>query len=552
MSSIYDLGIDGTTVWAIYWEFDREIDELKEDKDLFGKVKEFFAEDNEDDDNISAEVVKDKVNFKQLDVLDCYIDPEAESIQEAQSFIYDDVRELAEVKQNAVFHNVEELEGHTSPSNNTVTGNTPGADNFVSDETQREQEVTIIRERWGKVPLSWLTGKESDDGVMVEGVVTLGDVNKDDPVILRVDRNPFEHNKKPFEENWYQKKSNRWYGIGIAEKMLDMQSYLNRTVNRRIENEDVLHSGMFKIKRGSSVSAKDIKSVPGGVIPVEQMDDVQQLKIRDISQLSTGTVNLINNFLAKINGANEAARGSASSESATTSLINDRNASTRFNKVKRYINDFLKRFFEQWMQLNRQFLDKEFVMRVTGEDTNLDRIDEVLDLDEEQKDKSPGMRFINVEPETIRKQYDIQVDIDRSKPLNKSEHANRILRAIELGSSLGLQKNYEKMFDTYLDMIGLRGERFKMAEDKLEKRIKRQEKIKQLREEQQNQDTRNSRQGRPNVPQSGQERGRSGNTAEQLQQFIEANGTRGSGRGRTRQAPQQGQAQQQGGGNLGL
>lgn len=456
-NSVYDLATDGTTVFALFWNFEREI---IEPKGFSEKVKKMLGKGSKPKTN----VLKDSIGFKQIDLLNCYIDPTADSIQDSPSFIYKNIMPLEQAKRNRQYKNTDKLKGFRTRRIDEYDASSVLEYEIGKQDQRYEQDMVELTERWGRFPMSWLTKRKSDEGIMIDGVITLGDLDGK-PIVLRVEKNPFHHGYKPFEECWYQKKIGRWYGIGIAEKLIELQSYINKVVNRQEENEDILHSGLFKKKRGSGISTKSIRSVPGGVIEVDNMDDLEQLQIRDISQLGNSTIQRIEAFVQRINGASEVAVGSSADRSATTSLIKDRNADTRFAAVRGYLNDFLVRFFKQWLALDRQFLDKKFVVRVTGGDSDLEEIDRVLQLPEEaagQLSPQTGrFRFIEVDPKTIRKDFDLEVDIDQSLPMNKAEHSQRILNALQLSVQLGLQRDPELLFDAYLDTIGLQGSRFK-------------------------------------------------------------------------------------------
>lgn len=470
-NSIYDLGIDGTTVWAMYWDFEREI--IPEDSKLSKKALKFFKRlfnGKVERETPEINVLKDNIGFKQINVLDCYIDPTADSIEEAESFTYKRVEAVEKVKRNKLYRNTDDIVGFNVEPQDTYSSQSTNQYNIGKSDVTHEQKQIDIYERWGRIPLHFLTNKRKDEkkGIMIDGVITVAGIDSGTPTVLRVDVNPFEHGAKPFVECWYQKKQGRWYGIGIGERTIGLQSYMNRTVNRRIENEDLLHSGMFLKKRGSGISTKNITAYPGAVIEVDNMDDIQQLQIRDISQLSTGTVTLINQMIERVNGANEIAVGSAADRSATTSLIKDRNADTRFAAVRGYINDFLLRFFTQWEALNRQFIDTDFTIRLTGEDIDFQEIDEMLGITPEQSAQSPNFRFIEGEPETLNGEFDLEVDIDQSIPMNKQENAQRILQAITTAAQIGLPAPFVEMFNAYLDNIGLRGAKFKIQRNQMQ------------------------------------------------------------------------------------
>lgn len=451
-NSLFDLGRDGTTVWAIYWDFKREI---VEEKGIKASIKKLIGKAPKPKVN----VLKDRIGMKQVDLLNCYIDPTADSIQDAPSFAVKIVMPLDEVRRNKLYSNTEHIKGIKITKTDAYDATSTMKYDIGRDTIEQEIDMCELYQRWGYFPKSWLTGKKKDEGQMINGVIDIAGID-DSPIVLRVDINPFEHGLKPFEECWAQKVKGRWYGIGAAEKIIPLQKYLNKTVNRAIKNEDVLHSGLWKKKRGSGISTRSITSTPGGVIEVDNMDDLEQLKVDDVARMADPTIQRILTFTERINGANEISTGSAADRSATTSLIKDRNADTRFAVVRGNINDFLKRFFKQWLALDRQFLDKKFVLRVTGEDTDLEEIDAVLGLPQNISEKMQ-YRFIEVEPDTIRNDFDLEVDIDQSIPMNKAENAQRLLQAIQMGVQMGIPKDYSKLYDAYLDMIGLTGMKYK-------------------------------------------------------------------------------------------
>lgn len=462
-NSMYDLGIDGTTVFANYWDFQRTVKPEYQNQSIKEKLKAYFKRSTEKEVPKTDKILRDKLGFFQVDILDCFTEPIANSIQDAPSFITRRAQLVENIKRVKYYKNTDKVKGYTVEQYNNYDGRAARSYEIGSTPIRYGQAMSSVYMRYGYFPMSFLTHNPKDEEYMVDGVIEVADLDEGVPVCLRVELNPFSHGKKPFEECWFQKKQGRWYGIGIAEKLIDMQEYLNRSVNRRQENEDVLHSGIFKVRRGSGISSKSLVSTPGGIVEVDKMDDIEQLQTKDISQLSDGTVRLIQNFVERIDGASEITIGSAADRSATTSIIKDRNADTRFAAVRGYVNDFLLREFSQWLELDRQFLDKKFVIRVTGEEDLYDEIDKVQGVvDPMMKQQLGKFRFLDVSPEDIRGDFDLEVDIDQSVPMNKAENAERVLKAIEIGMKLGIPRDFSKMFDYYIDNIGLSGQKFNM------------------------------------------------------------------------------------------
>lgn len=448
------LAMMGTVVSAQDWEFKKE---QYIDKD--GKtVKERIQEDHP--------------SYKILPLLSCFLDMTVDSLHDSPSFIVETWYEVAQLPA------LKERYGWKYD-----VSNVPGTKLITQDPglrgqdilryqqmgvTQRQMEIPMVKLlwRWGKIRLSWKTKKKEDEDTWVEGViVTLENGTQDStPVLVDCRVNPFEHGKRPFEECWYVKIPGRWYGLGVGEMLLDYQSNLNRVKNQRTDNNEILQNRMFKARRGSGLDNKTLISTPGKVVTVQNMDDLQVLDTGD-AQASTYTDEQdIMLWMERITHVKDAA---GNPSSATEAQINESNANDFFAIVRRNINDYLKRVTWHIIQLDRQFIDKEMTIRIVGEPSEFRDLDELRGIPEELRSQMGNMRFMEIKDiSEIDGEYDIEVDIDNSIPMNKAMQLQAIEKLLAMASrdpNSGV--NRQEAYKEWAQLAGLKGSRFFLNTD---------------------------------------------------------------------------------------
>ncbi len=403
-------------------------------------------------------------NFIQIPLLNCYIDPTADSIQSAPSFIVKylipkqeaiKVKHLKGVKDFAGVKVVDSRHSDITAANTFILGQ--------SQQVEHEEEMIWVWQRWGPIPLSWLGElKKGEEDKKVEGVIWAVGRSQSDFKVLSIKRNPYKHGMRPFVEAWYRKLPGRWYGIGVGEDLEDLQEYLNRIVNQRIDNAEIVQHKMFLYRKGSGIDPRMFIAKPGGAIPVNDVEkDVKALEYTDIRKSSYNDEANILSLAQQVTNAFDIIRGGGTAGTATEAIIQERGAGGAFSHIRRYINGFLTRLVDQMLKLDQQFLTQEFVVRVIGNKDELQEIDDVLDMPVGQRVQEK-FRFIKVKnAEEIKGNFDVRVDIDNSAPINKAVLINFILRSIELAkgdpeSQINRQELYKELFE----LQGMRGDRF--------------------------------------------------------------------------------------------
>lgn len=320
-----------------------------------------------------------KLIVKLIDLLNIYIDPTSPSIQEAYRF----------TERTLLFP--EEIRGMTGWINTAdidfnVPEGLPRTDPYwMNRATQVNSNVKLwdVYEMWGMIPLSLITGNPNDESKEVPGHIVVSGI--DSPGRERVhliERNTKVDDEgnslKPYEECWYTRVPNRWYGRGIAEKLLTLQIYANIMFNVRINRSRVSQLGLFKMKKGSGVTPQMLARLPSnGVVVLNNLDDLEQMQVQEVGQTSYTDEEVINNISERLTGAFQVATGEnlPSSTSATEAAMQASAAKSGFGLVKDTIGGFL----ERWMDRHAlKIIVKEAtigdVVRITADDDKYSEI----------------------------------------------------------------------------------------------------------------------------------------------------------------------------------
>jgi hypothetical protein len=346
------LAIDGTGVWKTYEEMDDEYE---------GKT----------------------MCVQDVDLLNFYIDPTAKSIHDHCK--KDIVIERGLMTPTAIramkgWFNTKDVVGFTGLNIND-RGFGVSMNAAVVDTKQAE-----IYEAWGQIPKFLITGVEADREEFVYGHIVISNIGRS-PIVHLIEQIIQKKGKKakscvPYEESWYARVRGRWYGRGPAEKVMMLQLWLNIIVNIRINRSYVTQLGIFKIKKGSGVTAQMLSklTVNGGIV-VKDMEDIEQMVVQEASPASYNDENVIQQWSQRITSLFESVTGEAmpSQTTATNGVISNRSASSQFVFVKKGIGMFLQRWLKRHVfPFLSEHMKADDIIRVTGEVEELRELDERL------------------------------------------------------------------------------------------------------------------------------------------------------------------------------
>lgn len=289
-----------------------------------------------------------KMKVELVDLLNIYIDPTTPSIQQAYRFTERSLMFPEDIAGMDWMNNQEIMPVEGLPRTDPFWQNR--ASSFNSNV-----KMVDVYEMWGMIPLSLITGEAKDDDKEVPGRIVVSGL--DTPGKERchlIERNLKEDSEgnalKPYEEAWYTRVPNRWYGLGIAERLLTLQIYANIVFNVRINRSRIAQLGLFKIRKGSGITPQMLSRLPSnGAVVLNSLDDLQQLEIQEVGATSYKDEEVVNALSERLTNAFEITTGESlpSSTPATNAVIQNQNAKSGFSVIKDGVGSFLERWMDR-------------------------------------------------------------------------------------------------------------------------------------------------------------------------------------------------------------
>lgn len=308
-----------------------------------------------------------------VDLLNFYIDPMADSIQDADRVTERILMTPREVKSHGKWINTEDVEG--SEDLQKIDPDVVTMHNEKSDV-----EYVDVWEMWGLVPRYFITGNP-DHTEQVEAQIVVSGLEAGEATFHYAKRNTKKDSTgrvlKPYEECWHTKVQNRWYGRGPVEQVLMLQLWLNTVVNIRINRSFLTQMGVFKIRKGSGITPEQLQSVPqnGGIV-VNSMEDIENFAIEDIKPSAYREENRIMDWAQRVTSAYDQVAGEAmpAETPATNASIQNENAKSTFKLVKQNIGHFMERWIDRHAKpILAKNVDTEEIIRITGDDKEIQR-----------------------------------------------------------------------------------------------------------------------------------------------------------------------------------
>lgn len=408
-----------------------------------------------------------------VDLLNVYIDPTAPSIQEAYRFTERSLMTVEEIQSQKGWINTDDI----VPSTNLARTDTLRNSNY--NPTQTNKYVDLY-EMWGKIPKSLITGDEDDKDIDIDGHIVVSGLDQaGKEKIHLIEEN--KKGKKPYEECWYTRVPGRWYGKGVAEKVMMLQLWMNTIVNIRINRSYVSQLGIFKIRKGSGITPQMLaRLASNGAIQVNDINDIEQMVIQEASQASYQDEANIQTWAQRITSAFEVVTGEAlpSSTSATATALQNQGAQSAFVLIKEGIGMFLQRWLKnQAIPVIMKNVTVGEIYRITGEPEEIrvwdeQKVNSILAdmiskanakgiyLDPQQVEmerqnaiqklsKSGNDRFAELEDELDFTEYDVQVYVTNEE-IDKNVLTQNLIATLKLAPQFA-----QDIIPSLFDIMGL-------------------------------------------------------------------------------------------------
>lgn len=292
----------------------------------------------------------EKIIRKDVDLLNVYIDPSSDSIQDAYRFT-----------ERALFTKQEmaAMDDWINTSDFAVDVNLEREDN---NATRRTGAYGDVYESWGKFPANLIyaaMGQDYDDEdeSEIDAQVVISGLNTGTTLFHYAAENTNKDKNgniiKPYEECWYLKIPGCWYGLGIAYTVMPIQTWINTIINLRINKNTIAQLGLLKIRRGAGVSQHMLTQlIANGVIELnDPVGDLDQLRIDESGQSSYEDEKVAKQWAQEVSKVFDINLGDLpASTSATGAAIQSQQA----NSAATLTAESIEHFIQRWM--DRHFL----------------------------------------------------------------------------------------------------------------------------------------------------------------------------------------------------
>lgn len=392
--AVKEMAIYGTVILKVGWLKEEKVTTQSEIVD--DDIPELGTVDVTD-----KRVVYDNPTVELVDLYDFFWDPEATDIDSAKWVIHRTKRSLEYLQQKQkqkIYKNIKLLEQTAKPvqlddqkqqRRATLGVSLP---DYIDDEDDKDIELL---EYW------------TDDKVCVVA-------NRS--VIIREEKNPYRHCKKPFIRCVDQKVPHEFCGVGEIEPIESLQYELNDRRNQRMDNITLALNRMFKVVNGKNVDEDELVSDAGGVVHMDSLDAVDTFDVPDVTGSSYQEETLIKADIQTTTGVTDFSRGTASdalaNDTATGISLLQEASNARFRMKVQNIEDMLiKRLGELLVAMNEQFISEDQMIRITGEE---------------------GTKFKKVSSDEIRGNFDVSVVAGSTLPASESIEKKQIMEAYQL------------------------------------------------------------------------------------------------------------------------
>lgn len=351
------------------------------------------------------------------------IDPQASCDDDAQYAIHTYEKDLEDVKANKKYKNTGQLGASNWPNMKQDRYFLKGK-SWTSDTLYKK---CLIREFWGEY--------DGEDWLIITA---------NNSAVIYKEKMPYKHGELPFTRLVDTELPNEYLGIGEVEPIERLQYELNDTRNQRMDNVTLILNRMWKVAKGADVNESELVSQPGGVIHAADINGIEPLVTPDVTQSAYNEEGQIKADIQSITGVNDMAPtygGNKDSNAATTTArglaLAQELANARFQLKLDNMDDALRRFGRQLVQLIQQYAPKEMLVRI---------------LDDK------GYQWVPILKDDIKGAFDFSVEMGASQPQNRltrraeaRELLTTVLPAAQLvpnGTQI-LAKTMRFLYDTY-------------------------------------------------------------------------------------------------------
>jgi len=387
------------------------------------------AEFNEVDGEIEIivrKILSNKPTAKVVRNEDIYVDPTADSLEEAKFIIYEMRTSLGDIVKDDIYD-----EDAVKRLKKIIFNNDDRRRDGFDLHDYNESDFTFMDEARYKVKLYeyWGDYDIEGDGHLEPVVATMAEYSDGEEkhrLVLRMERNPFPFKRPPFVSIVLYEDPFKIHGKGLSDIVGDEQKLSTSIVRGIIDNMAMSNNGIKFFKKGAldpvnwnrlkrgdrfvevnttdsitaSIMDGNFNQLPQHVYGMLQMLDVQAESLTGISKMMQG-----------IPGSEIKSSASNFSAMMTQSQI-------RLLDIVNNINQGLKKIFRMWLEMSVRYIDNDEIKRITGIDVpaikeqETRRLAKEFGIDQLPEDTAmKAMMLVAQEVEDMFSRKDLKYDI---------------------------------------------------------------------------------------------------------------------------------------------
>lgn len=330
-----------------------------------------------------------------VNIYDFFIDPSAKSIEDASWVVYQYWANISDLEQE---NEAAEAYGKSIYNKEQFKQMRKEKAQNRNDYEERRREATGLNTMQSKdltVDRCLIWEMWEDDRLVVVA---------DGMKVIRDTKNPYWHGKKPFIYLVDSIVPQSFWGTGEIEPIEKLIHALNSTQNQRITNVNRILAPMWKAT--TTVDDDELNFTDNGIIHVNDMADVEMLKIDDITSNAYQEGETIKEDAQRALGVTDYVQGvQTPGQTAKEVEIKTSQANARFShKVKLFEEMGLKELGTIVYQLWQQFSTKPKVIRIVGEE---------------------GEKYIQYTPQQLAGEYDVEPESQSTLAVDEEAEYNK-------------------------------------------------------------------------------------------------------------------------------
>lgn len=334
-----------------------------------------------------------------IDPADIYVDPDATTSGyggDAKYMIHRKTVDIEELRNNPNYKNVDKVE-----SADYADAYMDKLMRYRDDIPQRDKHNNLVEilEYW-----------EQDRLVVI--------ANRS--VVLRDSPNPYHHKQIPFVELDDYRDPHRLYGQSELSVIDPLQREINSIRNQRRDYDNLALNPVIQMVPGTLRNPNSAVMAPGNVWMVSDLNSIGTFQLPQLQGTATDIERQTAGDIKMATAIDEIGIGllpdNPQRRSATEVVTSQQSAGKRFSMKIALLEDAVQKMGELVFALDQQFLDKERVIQIVGEDG--------------------ANNWVKLSPEDIRGEYYIEIETGSMLPRDEIAQRQEAVQLLQYVSPL--------------------------------------------------------------------------------------------------------------------